>query len=88
MYRPPRPRSTADGGAGLRVPAAAAPPFRQFVQGWVDPEADRSEGDLDQSGVGLMRRRVIPPTSNHRGLPEDMFGQQEEVEEACTGKKF
>ncbi|KAL6596621.1 hypothetical protein ACP70R_047264 [Stipagrostis hirtigluma subsp. patula] len=86
MYRPPGPRSTADSRAGMQVPAAAAPPFHQFVQGWVDPEAHRSEGDLDQSGVGLMHRRVIPPTSSHRGLPEDMFShEQEEAEEACTG---
>ncbi|KAL6656724.1 hypothetical protein ACP70R_004504 [Stipagrostis hirtigluma subsp. patula] len=45
MYRTPRPRSRADGGAGMLNHAASRLPFPQFAQGRNDPEARRSEDE-------------------------------------------
>jgi hypothetical protein len=70
-------------------PSAATLPFPQYAQGRFDLEAHHSNGEIDQSGVGLMRRRVLPPTSSHGQLADDLFDhEQEDVEEACTGEIF
>ncbi|RLM98055.1 NAM-like protein [Panicum miliaceum] len=68
------------------IPSAATLPFPQSAQGRFDPVAHRSNGEVDQSGVGLMRRRVLPPSSSHGRLADELFEhEQEDVEEACTG---
>ena len=88
MYRPPR-RSTADGGAGMWNPPSAAVPFGQNAQGRFDSEAHRSNGEFDPFGVGLMRHRVVPPTSNLVRLADDLVQYEEEdAEEARTGNSI
>lgn len=55
-----------------RVPVQHRPqliPFSQFAPGRLDPEAHCPEGQLDQSGVESMPRRVVPPTSSHGRVP-------------------
>ncbi|TVU40734.1 hypothetical protein EJB05_14207, partial [Eragrostis curvula] len=58
-------------------------PFARFAAGMVDPEAHGSDGLLDQSGVGSMRRGVDLPTSFHGRMPEDLLDSEsdEYVEE-------
>ncbi|RLN23807.1 NAM-like protein [Panicum miliaceum] len=82
MYRPPRPLWTPDRGAGMWNPPSTAVPFGQDAQGRFDPDAHRSTGEFDHPGVGLMRRRVVPPTSSQVDLLEHEEG---DVEEAGTG---
>jgi len=46
-----------------------------------------SEGELDRSGVGSMRRRVVPPTSFGGHMPNDVLNaEQFDMEEAYTGE--
>jgi len=48
-----------------------------------------SEGELDRSGVGSMRRRVVPPTSFGGHMPNDVLNaEQFDMEEAYTGTYF
>ncbi|CAO2152123.1 unnamed protein product, partial [Urochloa humidicola] len=42
-----------------------------FVLGMADLEAHQSEVEKQQSGVGLIRHRVVPPTGFHGRLSED-----------------
>jgi hypothetical protein len=85
MYRPPC-LATTDGRAGIWNPPSAAVPFGQNAEGRFNLEAYHSNGEFDPSGVGLMRHRVVPPTSNQVRLADDLFGHEEEdAEEARTG---
>ena len=61
--------------------------FSQFVPGREDSEAHRQEGKLDQSNVGLMCRRVVPPTTFDGRMPEDLLNaKQFDVEDGCNGE--
>lgn len=76
----------ADYAAVMWNPPSATVPFGQDVLGRFDPKAHQSNGEFDPSGVGLMRRRVVPPTSSLIQLVDDLFEHEEEdVEEAHTG---
>ncbi|TVU45988.1 hypothetical protein EJB05_05498 [Eragrostis curvula] len=99
MYRASRPRSTtatAAGVAGLWNGSTAAPHLSQFAQGRGDPDANGSEGVLDWSGVGSMRRRVVPPSGLNGRMTQDRLnseqfevveeeGDEDDEEEAFTG---
>ena len=56
-------------------------PYRSS-EGGVRPEGAKAD-------VGLMRRRVVPPSSFHGRLPEDLLDAHRfHLEEACTGDNF
>jgi len=77
----------ADYAAVMWNPPSATVPFGQDVLGRFDPKAHQSNGEFDLSGVGLMHRRVVPPTSSLVQLVDDLFEHEEEdVEEAHTGR--
>ncbi|CAL4915205.1 unnamed protein product [Urochloa decumbens] len=61
--------------------------FSQFAVGRGDLEGrQEAELDVDQSGVRSMRRRVVPPTSFHGRVPEDLLNvEQVDLEEDCNG---
>ncbi|RLM80361.1 glutathione S-transferase T3-like [Panicum miliaceum] len=74
--------STPDEETGFPFPNLS---FSQFAEGRGNLQA-RQEAELDESGVRSMRRRVVPPTSFHGRVPEDLLNAvQVDVEEASTG---
>uniref|UniRef100_A0A0E0F1R6 Uncharacterized protein n=1 Tax=Oryza meridionalis TaxID=40149 RepID=A0A0E0F1R6_9ORYZ len=51
----------------------------------LDQDAHRPEGDLDQSCIGSMRHRVVPPTGVDGWKAQGLFiGEQVTDEEVCT----
>ena len=69
-------------------PPSAAVPFGQNAQGRFDPEAHRFNGEFDPFGVGLMRHRVVPPTSKVRLADDLVEYEEEDAEEARTGNSI
>ncbi|AQK87843.1 putative transcriptional regulatory protein [Zea mays] len=61
---------------------------RKCSPGRIDPEAHRTGGDLDQSTVGLMHRRLLPPTS-FEGLMSANLSHANRInrDESYTGRQ-
>lgn len=80
---PPSRRS----GPGLRLAMWRPPRPASTAARDLDQDAHRPEGDLDQSGIGSMRHRVVPPIGVDGWKAQGLFiGEQVTDEEVCTGE--
>ncbi|CAN6165902.1 unnamed protein product [Urochloa humidicola] len=73
-----RPRSTAARQTGLWNGSTVGNlPFPQFSLPTVGPDAYQPEGEMQQSGLGSIRRRVVAPTGFHGQMPDDVLNTEQ-----------
>jgi hypothetical protein len=91
MNRLPRPRSTAARQTGVGNGSAAGTLpfpqfFPQFAPATVDSEANRPKGEMQQSSVRSIPRRVVPTTGVYGRMTEDEINAEQFEEGRSKGR--